>query len=78
MVRIARAVVPGIRHHITQRGNRHKIEVWVYCLMPNHVLYVAPHNTCSSKTGYHSRYSITLRRFLQYVTSLLDESPEQI
>ena len=61
MPRMARIVVPGLPHHVTQRGNRrepiffeegdqsvysdllaeqmHKcgVEVWAYCLMPNHV-----------------------------------------
>jgi REP element-mobilizing transposase RayT len=61
MVRLARLVVPGLPHHITQRGNRRRqtffreddyaayvermaewcgqrgVEVWAYCLMPNHV-----------------------------------------
>jgi putative transposase len=61
MARIARVVVPGIPHHVTQRGNRRQktffndsdyrayidlmaeprsrqgVEVWAYCLMPNHV-----------------------------------------
>jgi len=65
MARIARAVAPGIPHHITQRGNRWqetffgaedyqayiglmrewcgywKVEVWAYCLMPNHVHLIA-------------------------------------
>ena len=58
---IARVVVPGYPHHITQRGNRrqqaffceadyrayidlmsgwcskHGVDIWAYCLMPNHV-----------------------------------------
>jgi putative transposase len=58
-------VLPGVPHHVTQRGNRrertffedgdyalyldllaeaadrHGIEVWSYCLMPNHVHIVA-------------------------------------
>jgi len=58
---MARAVVPSLPHHITQRGNRRQrtffcpddylfymallaewcdryaVEVWAYCLMPNHV-----------------------------------------
>ena len=62
MARIARAVAPGIPHHVTQRGNRrqqtffndedysaylelmsewcdrYQVEIWAYCLMPNHVL----------------------------------------
>jgi len=65
MARIARIVVPGVPHHITQRGNRRqrtffrdqdylsykgimsewcakwKVEVWAYCLMPNHVHLIA-------------------------------------
>jgi putative transposase len=65
MVRIARVVVPGFPHHITQRGNRRQktffrdedyevyidlvaghcrkrgVEIWAYCLMPNHVHLVA-------------------------------------
>ena len=68
MARLARVVVAGMPHHVTQRGNRrqatffcdddyqayldvmaewcgeHNIEVWAYCLMPNHVhLIVVPH-----------------------------------
>jgi putative transposase len=59
--RLARVVVPGFPHHVTQRGNRRErvffaagdyslyrdilaercrrasVEVWAYCLMPNHV-----------------------------------------
>jgi len=58
-------VVPGLPHHITQRGNRrqqtffrdedyvaylelmaqwcgeHGVEIWAYCLMPNHVHLIA-------------------------------------
>jgi putative transposase len=61
MARLARAVAPGVPHHVTQRGNRREttffrradyvayrrllatwcrqcgVEVWAYCLMPNHV-----------------------------------------
>ncbi|HAJ46681.1 MAG TPA: transposase [Alphaproteobacteria bacterium] len=61
MARLARAVAPGMPHHVTQRGNRRQktffddgdyaaykallaegckaagVEVWAYCLMPNHV-----------------------------------------
>ena len=67
MARIARVVVPGCPHHVTQRENRRQetffedddyrtymefmaqwcdecgVEVWAYCLMPNHVhLIVVP------------------------------------
>lgn len=65
MARLARAVVPGIPHHVTQRGNRRQdtffreedyatyldlmaewctacgVEIWAYCLMPNHVHLIA-------------------------------------
>ena len=65
MARIARAVVPRVAHHVTQRGNRRQqtffreedyqahmdlmgewcsrwgVEVWAYCLMPNHVHLIA-------------------------------------
>lgn len=65
MARIARAVAPGIPHHVTQRGNRrqqtffndedysaylelmsewcdrYQVEIWAYCLMPNHVHLIA-------------------------------------
>jgi putative transposase len=65
MSRIARVVVPGIPHHVTQRGNRrqrtffndsdyaaylelmaewcaiHEVQIWAYCLMPNHVHLIA-------------------------------------
>ena len=65
MARMARAVVSGVPHHVTQRGNRrqdtffcgedyeaylelmaewcgrHGVQVWAYCLMPNHVHLVA-------------------------------------
>lgn len=61
MARLPRIVIPGIPHHVTQRGNgrqrtffedgdyalyldllasaaeRARVEVWAYCLMPNHV-----------------------------------------
>ena len=65
MARLARVVVPGLPHHITQRGNRRQrtffcdedyvaymelmaewcrqrgVEIWAYCLMPNHVHLMA-------------------------------------
>jgi putative transposase len=65
MARMARAVAPGMPHHITQRGNRrqqtffnaedslayldlmatwcieYQVEIWAYCLMPNHVHLIA-------------------------------------
>ncbi len=65
MARLARLVVPGLPHHVTQCGNRRQqtfsndedctayielmadwcgergVEVWAYCLMPNHVHLIA-------------------------------------
>jgi len=65
MARLARVVVPGIPHHITQRGVRRMdtffddedyktylnlmhewclsagVEIWAYCLMPNHIHLIA-------------------------------------
>lgn len=65
MARLARVVVPGMLHHVTQRGNRrmdvfaddidrerycgficeyagrHGVHIWAYCLMTNHVHFVA-------------------------------------
>lgn len=65
MPRIARAVIPDVPHHVTQRGNRRqvtffcphdyqlyvslmsewchrcRVEIWAYCLMPNHSHLIA-------------------------------------
>ncbi len=65
MARLARVVIPGMPHHITQRGNRRQqtffndedyaaylalmgqwcrelgVQIWCYCLMPNHVHLIA-------------------------------------
>ena len=65
MARLARVVVPGYPHHVTQRGNKREaiffkdgdhevyrnllaeqarrasVEIWAYCLMPNHVHLIA-------------------------------------
>ncbi len=65
MPRLARVVVPGMPHHVTQRGNRRQqtffndqdysaylelmvewckkegVEIWGYCLMPNHTHLIA-------------------------------------
>lgn len=90
MPRIARVVVPGVPHHVIQRGNRRQrvffresdyrayktilarycerenVEVWAYCLMPNHVhLVLVPH------TGYGLRRSIseTHRRYTHVINT---------
>ncbi len=85
MARLARLVIPGFPHHITQRGNRkqktffskhdyeanialvanacrqHKVEIWAYCLMPNHVHLIAvpeSENALRSAIGEaHRRYT---------------------
>jgi len=65
MARLARVVIPGLPHHVTQRGNRRQqtffndgdyaayidlmaewcreegLDIWGYCLMPNHVHLIA-------------------------------------
>lgn len=90
MARIARVVLPGYPHHVTQRGNRrqptffcendyknylalmaewcrrHQVEIWAYCLMPNHVhLVTVP----SSQEGLaraigeaHRRYTLRINQ----------------
>ena len=85
MARLARVVIPGIPHHITQRGNRRQkvffrdddydtylelmaewcrksgVEIWAYCLMPNHVHLIAlPQSGDSLAKGIgeaHKRYT---------------------
>jgi len=85
MARIARLVVPGYPHHITQRGSRKqrtffcdadyrrylnliggaatnaRLEIWAYCLMPNHVHFViVPKNADSLARLFkeaHRRYT---------------------
>jgi len=82
---MARVVIPGIPHHITQRGARRQqtffsladyqvylelmaewcaragIEIWAYCLMPNHVHLIAvPQEADSLHRGIaeaHRRYT---------------------
>lgn len=85
MPRAARVVLPGLPHHITQRGNRRlptffydgdyqlyiqlmaelcsdwNVEIWAYCLMPNHVHLIAVPETEESLAGAigeaHRRYT---------------------
>jgi putative transposase len=85
MARLARVVVPGVAHHVTQRGNRRQptffqeddyraylallgewcgrcgVQVWAYCLMPNHVhLIVVPQSEDGLRRGLgeaHRRYT---------------------
>ncbi len=107
MPRIARLIVPGLPHHIIQRGNRRQrvffadsdkkayleilkaqcerfgVVIWSYCLMDNHVHFVAvPKKEESLRSAFgqtHRRYTrmINFRerwrgylwqgRFLSYV-----------
>lgn len=85
MARMARVVIPGIPHHVVQRGNRrqkvffrdedyeayialvsqffdlNRVEVWAYCLMPNHVHLVLvpgePLALASAIGEVHRRYT---------------------
>lgn len=88
MARIARVVVPGIPHHITQRGNRRMetfftdadyleylyqmaqwcnrctVEVWSYCLMPNHIHIIAVPET---EDGLRRAIGEAHRRYTRYI-----------
>ena len=88
MARIARVVVLGIPHHITQRGNRRmetffseadyqeylylmaewcnrcKVEVWSYCLMPNHIHIIAIPET---EDGLRRAIGEAHRRYTRYI-----------
>lgn len=85
MARLARVVIPGLPHHVTQRGNggartffsdgdyrlyrdllvEHcraaRVEVWAWCLMPNHVhLILVPHDADGLRRAMsqvHRRYA---------------------
>ena len=101
MARIARFVVPGLPHHVTQRGNRretvffsdadfelyrdllaqltrkHAVEVWSYCLMPNHVHLIltpsTPEGLGRALGETHRRYSAVINARLR-VTGHLFQS----
>lgn len=81
-------VVPGVPHHVTQRGNRrqktffndadyrlykslmaewcrrHCVDVWAYCLMPNHIHLIA---VPSSEEGLRMAIGEAHRRYTQHV-----------
>ena len=85
---MARAVVPGIPHHITQRGNRrqqtffidedyhtylellaewcgrYQVDIWAYCLMPNHVHMIAVPKTVD---GLNLAIGETHRRYTRQI-----------
>jgi putative transposase len=88
MARLARFVVPGLPHHVTQRGNGRArtffgakdyalyrdllaencrnagVEVWAWCLMPNHVhLVLVPRESEGLRRALaatHGRYAAIL------------------
>lgn len=85
-------VIPGIPHHVTQRGNRRErtffadgdyalyldllaegaqragVEVWSYCLMPNHVHVIAvPRDT----EGWGRAFRHVHRHYTGYVNARL-------
>jgi putative transposase len=90
MARISRAVIPGLPHHVTQRGNRrqrtffeasdntryldlmaeacewHSVEIWAWCLMPNHSHLIAVPGTEASlrlaMSEAHRRYTTEINQ----------------
>lgn len=88
MPRTARMVVPGVPHHVTQRGNRRhptffsasdyatylriaagvfaeaRVQVWAYCLMPNHVHLIA---TPSDEMGLAQAIAATHVRYTRHI-----------
>jgi putative transposase len=88
MARLARVVIPGMPHHITQRGNRRQatffceedyaaylelmgqwckeldVEIWAYCLMPNHVHLIA---TPKTEDGFRRAIGDAHRRYTRRV-----------
>ncbi len=89
MARSARVVIPGLPHHITQRGNRRQqtffnegdyaaylelmtewcrdqeVEIWSYCLMPNHTHSIA---IPSSEDGLRWAIGETHRRYTRRIS----------
>ena len=85
---MARVVVPGHPHHITQRGNRRQetffceddysvycglmaewcgrcgVEIWAYCLMPNHVHLIA---VPASETSLRQAIGEAHRRYTRHI-----------
>src|SRR6266702_550922 len=80
MVRLARVVIPGIPHHVTQRGNGRArtfvgnhdyalyrdllaehcraagVEVWAWCLMPNHVHLTGKDDGITARAPIRARF----------------------
>jgi len=92
MARIARIVVLGYPHHITQRGNRRQetffgdddyreyidlmaewcsrcgVDIWAYCLIPNHTHLVAVPRT---EDGMRKAIGEAHRRYARMINFLL-------
>ncbi len=90
MARLPRIVIPGIPHHVTQRGNgrqqtffeegdyalyldllaqaaeRARVEIWAYCLMPNHVHIIL---TPSDEDGLWRTFGDTHRRYTGFINA---------
>jgi putative transposase len=90
MARLARVIVPGLPHHVTQRGNRREpiffedgdqevyrdllaeqarrrgVEVWAYCLMPNHVHLIL---TPGDEAGLGLAVGEAHRRYTNFVNA---------
>ena len=88
MARLARVVIPGVPHHVIQRGNRRqrtfwkdgdyreylrlmaafckaeKVQVWSYCLMPNHVHLIAVPKKAES---FHRAIGEAHRRYTRFI-----------
>ncbi len=88
MARLARVVIPGLPHHITQRGNRRQetffndddyaayvalmgqwckalgVQIWSYCLMPNHVHLIA---VPKSEDGLRRAIGEAHRRYSRHI-----------
>lgn len=92
MARLPRLVLPGIPHHVTQRGNRRErtffedgdyalyldlladaagqanVEIWAYCLMPNHVHIVA---TPADEDGLWRTFRHVHRHYTGFINARL-------
>jgi putative transposase len=90
MARLPRIVIPGIPHHITQRGNRREqtffedgdyelyldllkeaaarfgVQIWSYCLMPNHVHIIA---VPSDEDGLSRTFRYVHRHYTGYINA---------
>jgi putative transposase len=90
MARLPRLVLPGVPHHVTQRGNRREktffedgdyalyldlladaasranVEIWSYCLMPNHVHIVA---TPTDEDGLWRTFRYVHRHYTGFINA---------